>query len=102
MLFDFDTNLTFLPEKISGAKECPSACSFSALAWEYIKGGNMKIKGPVRVPPIRAITTSNRGTDSPMATARKTTADLVTIRFQPKATKALIFNKILSLIINNL
>lgn len=58
-----------------------------AFALEYISGGKTNISGPVKVPPINDITTSNRGTDSPTATARATTADLIAQRFQPKAVK---------------
>lgn len=45
----------------------------------------MKTNDPVNEPPIKAITMSNRDTDSPTTTLRKTTADLMAHRFHPKA-----------------
>lgn len=51
----------------------------------YIRGGNTKTSDPVNDPPMRAMTISNRDTDSPTATLSKTTADLMAHRFHPNA-----------------
>lgn len=56
-----------------------------ATARLYIRGGNTNTNDPVNDPPIRAMTMSNRDTDSPTTTLRRTTADLMAHRFHPNA-----------------
>lgn len=73
-----------VPEYTSGVKDRMDL-AFKATAFEYIKGGNIKTNGPVKDPPINAITMSNLGTDSPTATPRKTIADLMAHLFHPKS-----------------
>ncbi|CAG5107244.1 Protein of unknown function, partial [Cotesia congregata] len=58
---------------------------YQILARAYIIGGKINTSGPVKVPPIKDITISKRGTDSPTATPRNTTADLNAHRFHPNA-----------------
>lgn len=47
----------------------------------------MNIKGPVRAPPMRPITISNRGRSSPMRIASPTTNDRTKHRLYVKSEK---------------
>lgn len=51
-------------------------------------GGRMNIKGPVNVPPIKPITMSNLGRNSPIITAKQTRDDLMRQRFIVKSLDA--------------